>query len=323
MRADVDQGVKVYTSKKVLQSGDTCLILISFQPESSGGFKKRIGLVTSDQATPYEIYLSGTLSKLKQDDKTACFYFGARRNSGTTAREEPLIVAQPDEARDRTNRIPDPQSAVTSTPPTRRPSERTENTIQPSPDPALLSDEYKPNNIVFLVDVSGSMRDSLKLPLMKNAMHTLINAVRDVDRICLVTYADTVKVIKEGINGADKQMLHSIVDSLRSRGQTKGNKAILFSQQLAQRYFIEGGNNQILLATDGKFRFHPKDQATWASRQQNKKIILSTVAFGSEREAMANLKDIAKIGGGTFIHIKKRNGSQDKLLEEIKQRSRR
>lgn len=323
MRADADQGVKVYTSKKTLQSGDTCLILISFQPESSGRFKKRIGLVTSDQATPYEIYLSGTLSKLKQDDKTACFYFGARRNSGTTVKEEPVVVTQPNVARDNSNRMPDSQSPVTGPPVTYQPATRAENTVTAKADPDLLTDAYKPNNIVFLVDVSGSMRDSLKLPLMKNAMHTLINAVRDVDRICLVTYADTVKVIKEGLSGTDKQTLHSIVDSLYAKGQTKGNKAILFSQQLAQRYFIEGGNNQILLATDGKFRFHPKDQTTWTSRQQNKNIVLSTVAFGTEREAMANLKDIAKIGGGTFIHIKKRNGSQDKLLEEIKQRSKR
>ena len=127
----------------------------------------------------------------------------------------------------------------------------------------------------------------------------------------------------EGISGADKPILHRMVDSLYAKGQTKGNKAILFSQLLAQRYFIEGGNNQILMATDGKFSFRVKDQGIWSQRQGTKPVVLSTVAFGGDREAMANLKGIARIGGGSFIHIRKRDGSRDKLLEEVKNRSRR
>lgn len=321
MRADADQGVKVYTSKKTLQPNDTCLIVISFEPDRSGGFKKRIGLVTSDKATPYEIYLSGDLKRLERDNKTACYYFGARRNSSVAANETPLTVQEPVLPRDATNRMPD-ASAAPAPVPAPQPLPAPPKTNAPTSMPGQLPDAFKPNNIVFLVDVSGSMRDSLKLPLLKVAMHTLIDAVRPIDRICLVTYADTVKVILEGVSGADKVLLHRIVDSLYAKGQTKGNKAILFSQQLAQRYFMDGGNNQILLATDGKFRFHPKDQAVWEARQQHKKIVLSTVAFGNDREAMSNLKGIAKIGEGSFIPIRKRNGSHDKLLAEVRERSR-
>lgn len=317
MRADADREVKVYASKKTLVPGDTALLVISFVPSSGGKFKKDIRLVTSDRGEPYEITLSGSIQKVKTDDKTACYYFGQRRNAGTRPVEEPVVVNEPPKQRDNSNKIPD-----NSSPPV---APKTQETQAPraesSKELSLLG--YRPNNILFLVDVSGSMKDSLKLPLMKDALHTLIDAVRDVDRITFVTYADSIKVISEGISGADKESLHRTVSGLRSHGLTKGNKAILFSQQLAQKHFIAEGNNQIFLATDGKFRFYPDDVKKWQERQANGRIVMSTVAFGSDRDAIKNLKEIADNGGGSFIHIKRRSGSRDKLLDEVKQRSRR
>lgn len=316
MRADADNGVKVYTSKKTLLPEDTCLIVISFVPESNGRFKKRIGLVTSDKATPYDINLSGTLSKLKKNDLTACYYFGARKNNNILPSTEPIVVNEPEKPRDNSNRLPDATPQFTSPV---IPKEKPEPPVESSTE--LSINEYKPNNILFLVDVSGSMRDSLKLPLMKEALHTLIDAVRDVDRITFVTYADSIKVIADGLKGSDKQSLHRLVDGLKSKGLTKGNKAILFSQQLAQTHFIAQGNNQIFLSTDGKFRFYPDDVKTWKERQINGRIVMSTVAFGNDRDAIRNLKEIANNGEGSFIHIKKRNGAHEKLLDEVKKRS--
>ncbi len=321
MRADADRGVKVYSSKKTLLPGDTCLIIISFLPERDGKFKKKINLISSDNLKPYELTVSGDLAKIKNDDKTACFYFGNRKNSSIKAITEPIVVNVPKEKRDNSNKIPDNSTTpgkidtIIWEPPVVKIPAENPNEI------SLL--EYKPNNILFLIDVSSSMKDSLKLPLMKNALHTLIDAVREVDVITLVTYADSVKIIKEGVNGSNKKQLHNIVDGLKAKGLTKGNKAILFSQQLAQRHFIKEGNNQIIMATDGKFRFYSEDQNTWTQKQMDKKIVLSTVAFGNDRDAMKNLKEIADKGEGSFIHIKKRNGSEDKLIEEVKMRSKR
>ena len=183
--------------------------------------------------------------------------------------------------------------------------------------------EYKPNNILFLVDVSSSMKDSLKFPVMKKALHILIDAVRDVDKITFVTYADSVRVIKENISGSDKTSLHTLVNNLKAKGLTKGNKAILYSQTIAQKHYITEGNNQIFLVTDGEFRFFPEDQKKWYTNQNSKKIILSTVAFGSDKEALHNLKEIAEIGEGSFIHIKHKNSDEEKLLNEVKKRSKR
>lgn len=323
MRADADKGVKIFTSKKTLIPNDTCLLTISFLPEEKGKFKKNIKLIASDKDKPYELSLSGTLNALKQNDKTACFYFGSRKNSNVKIKDEPIVVTEPKEPRDVSNRIPDHSSEpITVKTKTIEPVET--KILKDENDPKKLSSlEYKPNNIVFLIDVSNSMKDSLKLPLMKNALYTLIDAVRDIDRITLLTYADTIKIIREAASGSNKQELKEIVSSLKARGLTKGNKAILRSQAIAQKHFIAEGNNQLIMATDGKFRFYSEDQKKWNEAQGDKKIILTTVAFGDDRDAMKNLKEIAKIGEGSFIHIKKKNGSEEKLLEEIKSRSKR
>lgn len=317
MRADAEYGLKIFTTKKTLLAGDTCMLVISFVPENKGRFNKNISLVSSDQATPHEITLAGNLVKINNNDKTACFYFGSRKNTPTSVKEIPAVIP-PTEKRDNSNRMPDNSSdpVITFTPPI----QKTQLPETKNPDELSIW-EYKPNNILFLIDVSGSMKDSLKLPLMKSALHTLINAVREVDRITLVTYADSVKIIREAVPGSDKQTLHAIVDGLKAKGLTKGNKAILFSQQVAQRNFIFGGNNQIFLATDGKFRFYPDDVKTWTDRQLNKQIVMSTVAFGTDREAMKNLKEIADNGNGSFIHIRRRGGNERRLLDEMKERS--
>lgn len=320
MRADADKGVKVFASKKTLQVGDTCLLIVSFIPDSKGKFRRTIKLVSSDKDTPYELSLSGTLNNLKQDDKTACFYFGSRKNSNVKIKDDGIIaVKDSKEKRDVTNKMPDNSSepivTKTAEPEVKKPTLEEDHSKLP-----VL--EYKPNNIVFLIDVSNSMKDSMKLPLMKKAMYTLIDAVRDIDKITLLTYADSVRVIRENVSGANKKELKEIVSALRAKGLTKGNRAILRSQGIAQKHFIAEGNNQIIMATDGKFRFYSDDQKKWNESQGDKRIILTTVAFGDDHEAMKNLKEIAEIGGGSFIHIKK-NGNEDKLLEEIKTRSKR
>jgi len=90
---------------------------------------------------------------------------------------------------------------------------------------------------------------------------------------------------------------------------------------VALKNYISNGNNQIILATDGKFRFYPDDQKLYLSKQGDKQVKLSTMAFGNDKDAMKNLKDIAEIGKGNFIHIKSRSKAKEQLLEEIKQNS--
>lgn len=324
LRADAEIGVQIYTSRKTLNPGDTALLSIWFVPDKAGRFDKKIALVTSHRPDPSVIRLSGNLLKFRPDDRTACFYFGEKRNPRAIAvaslSPAPLAPGSPDLS----NKLPERPSQVPSVSISASQGQIPTATqaIVPADTSALPLSHYKPNNLIFLVDVSGSMKDSLKLPLMKLALHTLIDQLRPVDKISFITYADTLKVLTEADGPQLAVDLHQLVNLLKAKGMTKGKKAILFSQQLAQKHFIEGGNNQIIIATDGQFRFEKEDQKLWNERQGNKPIVISTLAFGGEKDAIHNLKNMARKGKGNFVHIRSKQDSREKLLEEIRQQSR-
>lgn len=324
LRADAQKGITIRASKKTLKPGDTSLVTVEFIPQSTGRFREVIQLVTSADGKPYALSLSGTIKSIKTDDKTACFYF-KRPNTAGVKTTDPIVVTEPSKPRDVSNRMPDhasepkaaPITTISSTankPPVAVPAHTTNSkTLDP--------DLYKPNNIVFVVDVSSSMKDSLKLPVMQASLHTLIEALRPEDHVSFITYADSVKLLMENLSGSDRQGLETIVDKLRARGPTKGNKAILFGLEVALKHYLSDGNNQIILATDGKFRFSEEDQQKFLTRQGNQKVILSTVAFGHDKDALENLQSIAKRGNGSFIHIKNRAKAKEALLNEIKDKS--
>lgn len=318
MRVDAETGIKVYATKKTLLPDDTCLLIVSFVPEHNGKFTKTINLVTSDQANPIELSISGVLLNYKPNNKQACFYFGSRKPSNNALADIQVTIQQEDKAK-----ADSPKMTVSgSTPILEKPKEPLKSKTSSTVTDFFSRDEYKPNNLIFLVDVSSSMRDSLKLPLMKNALHLLIDKVRDVDSITFITYASKVTVLNEAVSGANKKELHLMVDSLKAKGMTSGNKAILLSQQIGQKHYNAGANNQIFLATDGEFKFSKEDYQKWKEKQKDKKIIISTIAFGEEKLALKNLKHIAEKGEGSFISITSKNGCSEKLINEIKLRSR-
>ncbi len=317
LRADSEKGIRVFTSKKSIAVNDTALLVISFIPEQEGRFNKTVLLHMGHLNKPIEIALFGAVHKIKKDDKTACYYF-KKQNKPTQSvvvsglpteknnTNQPVTIEKTEEKND-----PERLNNITSTSP------KTKNESEQLPESL-----FKPNNILFLVDVSNSMKDSLKLPLMKVALHKLIDALREVDKVSFLTYADSVRILAESISGKDKEALHLLVDNIKARGLTKGRQAILKSTDVLLRNYIEGGNNQILMATDGEFNFYPKDEQQFKEKQKDKTLVLTTLAFGNDKKAMQNLKDIAKKGNGSFLHIKNRKQSENILLEEIKERSR-
>ena len=338
LRADAQKGITIRASKKTILPGDTTLIMVDFIPTNTGKFNETINLITSADGVPFKMSLSGNIKSIKTDDKTACFYF--RKPTKTNVKIiEPIVVVESTKPKDVSNKIPDNTEASTSsatnpstssaTNPSTSSATKASNTstssVQKEPklnDENLLNENiYKPNNIIFLVDVSSSMKDTNKLKVMQYALHHLIEALRQTDKITFITYADSVKIIREGLTGDNKKELNEVVDKLKAKGLTKGNKAILFSLNVALKNYISNGNNQIILATDGKFRFYPDDQKSYITKQGDKIIKLSTMAFGNDKDAMKNLKEIAEIGKGNFIHIKSRAKAKEQLLEEIKQNS--
>jgi Mg-chelatase subunit ChlD len=335
LRADAEKGVTIHTSKKTLKPNDTALILIEFIPKNTGKFNEGINLITSADGLSFKLSLSGNIKSIKTDDKTACFYF-KKPNSAGVKTIEPMVVVENTKPRDNSNKIPDnsseyptrsetvvPTKTITSVTPADKhiTVSETKTNTKPTNNSLLNEALYKPNNIIFLVDVSSSMSDTSKLKVMQNALHYLISVLRPTDKISFITYADTVKLLRDGISGNNKEDLNTVVSKLKARGGTKGKKAILYGLDLALKNYIPDGNNQLLLATDGKFRFYSEDQQIYAQKRGDKLIKLTTIAFGNDKDAIKNLKEIAEIGKGNFIHIKNRHKAQEQLLEEIKENS--
>jgi hypothetical protein len=322
MRADVEKEVTVQSISKRLAPNDTTSLFLTYTPKKDGRFKTIISLVTSDRGEPYTISWSGQLKKWKNEDRTACYYF-KKPGKGVVVKETPMIVPISNEPKDVSNKIPD----LTQNENGKQNEKRNENEEKKqgveTPNDELSLILYKPNNIVFLVDVSSSMKDSLKLPLMKLSLYKLVEALRDVDKVSFVTYADSVKIINENIKGSDKQALKSSIAAIKAKGLTKGNKAILASLDLTLKHYLPEGNNQIILATDGEFRIVETDYKNLDAKVGTKSIVVSTVGFGKDKVAIKKLKDIAKRGNGSFIHITSLKTSESLLLEEIKSRSKR
>jgi Mg-chelatase subunit ChlD len=333
LKADGEKGIKVFASKKTIDINDTALLVISFIPESAGKFSKEIKLFSSAQMDAIELRIRGNLELLKNDDKTACFYFGKPHKTTTPVKEDAVVVNQPNTKRDNSNKMPDNSSEPVATKTiveesekdagTKMAGSKTETVIPEVTNEKLPETLYKPNNLLFLIDVSNSMKDSMKLPLLKLAIHKLIEDVREIDQITLVSYADSVKVLAQGVSGADKKKLHDLVNGLKARGLTKGRQAIIKSEAILISHYIKEGNNQIILATDGKFNFYSEDQQKFEEQQKDNPIVLSVIGFGNDKDAIKNLKEISDKGKGSFMHIKKKTNLDEILMNEIRERSKR
>ncbi len=313
LRADVAKNLKVRINKKALLPGDTSMLTVIYQPGNTGNFNEKIKLVTSASGDPFVLAIKGTIKSIRIDNTTACFNFSSKnRNNQEVAGLQVILPVE--KKPDLPQQIPvEEKKAVDSIP---------KNNVEPLPSIELLDNRlYKPNNIVFLIDVSGSMGDSLKLPLMKKALHFLIKNLRDIDKITFITYADSVSLVHEATPGTAKKELETIVNGLHSKGYTKGAKAILYALDIALNNYIPEGNNQIFMATDGKFAFYEGHYKQWVEKQGDKKIILSAIAFGNDHAAIKNLKDIAAKGKGSFIRIKNSQQAESAILDEVKLRS--
>ena len=203
-----------------------------------------------------------------------------------------------------------------------------EEQIAPKPlskEPELFDNSFKPNNIVFLIDISGSMKEPEKLPLLKKSIATLLKPIREADKITIITYAEEVKTIVPTSNGSQKSTILQQLDSLKAGGVTAGSAGIKKAYELAEYAFVTDGNNQVILATDGVFRVSAKDKKMIEkfATSSEKKIILSVTGFGDQEDALNMLKGLSTLGNGSFIHIRNERESVNALLEEIKGRSKR
>jgi Ca-activated chloride channel family protein len=163
-----------------------------------------------------------------------------------------------------------------------------------------------PSNLVFLLDVSGSMDEPNKLPLVKTSMKMLVDQLRPIDNVAIVVYAGEAGVKLESTPGDQKQKIKDAIDQLGAGGSTAGGEGIKMAYQIAKKKFIKGGNNRIILATDGDFNVGPssdKDMEQLITEERGSGVSISILGFG-----MGNLKDskmerMADKGHGNYAYI--------------------
>jgi Mg-chelatase subunit ChlD len=317
LRAEADRDLKVWTSKKSIEPGDTALVVVHFKPKKKGRFKHKVKLISGESVEPIVLKISGNIRKLKPDDKTACFYFKNRRPA-RRKQDDPIVISIPPRNYENIEEavIFQSDSAPSDI------SVKTKKTDTAKKIITLLPpEEFKPNNIIFLIDVSGSMADSTKLRWLKLSIKKLIENIRPQDKVSLVCYSDSVRSIAEGLSYGNKNKLIQLTDSIKAKGNTKGNKAIHFALNMAIRNYLPEGNNQIILASDGVFAFNNADYKKWTDLVGDKNILLSAIAFGKDAKAIKNLTEISQRGNGSFIHIRSRTQASKAILEEIEFRS--
>lgn len=175
---------------------------------------------------------------------------------------------------------------------------------------AIEIDDTK-NNFVFLIDTSGSMSSENKLGLFQESFKLLVNTVDEDDTVSIVTYASGVRVIAEGVSGANKNELVEMVDELVASGSTNGSGGIQKAYELAAKYYIDGGNNRVLLATDGDFNVgitSEGDLNDFISSKRQTGVYLSVLGFGMYNTKHNKMNTLAENGNGNAYYI-------DSLLE--------
>ncbi|MFC2137197.1 von Willebrand factor type A domain-containing protein [Bacteroidota bacterium] len=170
----------------------------------------------------------------------------------------------------------------------------------------IPTDNLPPSNLVFLIDVSGSMGSPNKLPLLKSAFKLLVNELRPNDRVAIVVYAGASGLVLPSTKGSEKDKIIDALDKLHSGGSTAGAAGLRLAYNVAEKHFMEEGNNRIILATDGDFNVGQSSNAEMErliEKEKEKGIFISVLGFG-----MGNYKDdkmeiIADKGNGNYAYI--------------------
>ena len=177
-----------------------------------------------------------------------------------------------------------------------------------------------PNNLVFLLDVSGSMQAYNKLELVKPAMRLLVDQLRPQDRVAIVVYAGAAGLVLESTPGSDRQKILEAIDRLQAGGSTAGAAGIKLAYQVAKEHFIEEGNNRVILATDGDFNVGVASESELTRLIEAKRddgIFLTALGFGMGNYKDNKLEILADVGNGNYAYIDNLQEARKMFVHEI------
>lgn len=181
--------------------------------------------------------------------------------------------------------------------------------------------KFKSNNIIFLLDVSTSMNSEGKLDLLKASLIEMVKKLSENDTITLISYSTFSKVIIEGISAKEKDLLIETIKGIKAQGMTAGGDGMKLAYRQGREHFIKGGNNQVIMATDGKFNRGNMNLDKLVEKNYKRGIRLTVLGIKNKPKDAESMSAIAQIGGGRFLLIQNYEDSKEMLVSEIKRTS--
>jgi Ca-activated chloride channel family protein len=191
-------------------------------------------------------------------------------------------------------------------------------------DGKLNEFKYNPNNLVFLIDISGSMNSVNRVPLLKASIKDMVMLLRPVDRVTVVTFATESEVVIDNVPVSELPEILEAIDGLRSSGKSFGRKGLDLAYEKATASFIPGANNQVFLASDGLITASEEGMdkiLTDAKYYAQRDIKTSVIGFGANDASRKFMKKLASNGKGNFLEIVKGTNTEVLLVNEIKSQS--
>jgi len=184
----------------------------------------------------------------------------------------------------------------------------------------IKRDKRPPSNLVFLLDVSGSMGDADKLPLLKDALRMLVMQLGENDRVAIVVYASREGLVLPSTSCSDRERIIAALDSLGSGGSTAGGRGIQLAYKVAVENFIKGGANRVILATDGDFNVGTTNNSELVRMMRDKArsgVYISVLGFGRGNLKDSRMEKLADEGNGNYAYIDSVDEARKVLVEQM------
>lgn len=184
----------------------------------------------------------------------------------------------------------------------------------------IPTENLPPSNLVFLIDVSGSMDSPNKLPLVKQSLSMLVDQLRDQDKVSIVVYAGAAGVVLEPTSGSEKSKIKNAIERLNAGGSTAGGAGIRLAYDLAIQHYQKNGNNRVILATDGDFNVgESSDQAMENLIVEKRKagVFLTVLGYGMGNYKDAKMEILADKGNGNYAYIDNISEARKTLVNEF------
>ena len=181
-------------------------------------------------------------------------------------------------------------------------------------------EDLPPGNLVFLLDVSGSMSPSNKLPLLKTAFALLVDQLRPQDRVAIEVYAGAAGMVLPSTPGNRQEDILAALERLRAGGSTAGGEGLKLAYETAREHFIDGGNNRVILATDGDFNVGPSSDGEMVrliEKERESGVFLTVLGFGTGNLKDSKMEQIADHGNGNFHYVDGLLEARKVLVEEM------